>query len=84
MLAAQTTLPSIFWDVILLRLALLAGFARLGEARRGNAFALAGQGFGLALLIGLVFVIDFPFYGETAVSPQPIVQALAAMHARTD
>ena len=56
----------------------------MGEARRGNAFALAGQGFGLALLIGLAFVIDFPFYGETAVSPQPFVQALAAMHARTD
>jgi hypothetical protein len=56
----------------------------MGEARRGNAFALVGQGFGLALLIGLAFVIDFPFYGETAVSPQPFTQALAAMQARID
>jgi hypothetical protein len=82
LLAAQTTLPAIFWDVILLLLALLAGFALLGEARRGNAVALAGQGFGLALLIGLVFVLDFLFYGETVVSSQPLVSALAAMHAR--
>lgn len=82
--AAQIVLPSIFWEVILVLLALLAGFALLGEARGGTALALAGQGFGLALLVGLAFIVDLPFYGETAVSPQPIVQGLAAMQARTD
>jgi hypothetical protein len=45
---------------------------------------LAGQGFGLALLIGLVFVIDFPFNGQTTVSPLPIAQALAGMETRTE
>jgi len=82
--AAQIALPAIFWEVILQLLALLAGFSLLGEARGGNALALAGQGFGLALLIGLLFVLDFPFYGEVAVSPQPIFQALAAVQAHTD
>ena len=82
--AAQIALSAIFWEVILLLLALPAGFSLLGEARGGNALALAGQGFGLALLIGLLFVLDFPFCGELAVSPQPIFQALAVVQAHTD
>jgi hypothetical protein len=83
-LAAQIRLPAIFWYVILLLLGVIAGLALVGVARPGHALALAGQGFGLALLFGLVFVVDYPFNRETAVSPQPIVQALAAMHARRD
>jgi len=83
-LAAQIRLPSIFWYVILLLLGVIAGFALAAEARLGHALALAGQGFGLALLIALVFVVDFPFNRETAVSPQPIVHALAAMQVRSD
>jgi hypothetical protein len=82
--AARTRLPTIFWEVILLLLFLVAAFALLGEARRGSAVALAGQGFGLALLIGLAFVVQFPFNGQTRVSPSPIGHALAAMQARVE
>jgi hypothetical protein len=70
--------------VILQLLLLLAGLALVSAAGRGHALAQAGQDFGLALLIGLVFIVDLPFYGETAVSPQPIVQAVAAMQVRSD
>jgi hypothetical protein len=62
----------------------VAAFALLGEARLGSAVALAGQGFGLALLVGLVFVVEFPFNGQTRVSPSPIGHALAAMQARLE
>ena len=70
--------------VMLLLLGVIAGAALVGVARPGRSLALAGQGFGLALLIGLVFVVDYPFNREKAVSSRPIVQALAAIHARGD
>jgi hypothetical protein len=82
--AARIRLPTIFWEVILLLLLLVAAFALLGEPRLDSAVALAGQGFGLALLIGLVFVVEFPFNGQTRVSPSPIGHALAAMEARVE
>ena len=82
--ATELELPWIFWETIialLLILLLLAGFS---EATFGRAVAFGGQGFGLALLVALVFIFDEPFKGQTSVSPRPIVKAIAEMQTRTE
>jgi hypothetical protein len=43
---------------------------------------LAAQLAVLGAFVGFVFIMDAPFNGETAVSPQAISQALAAMERR--
>ena len=67
--------------VLLIVLLLLAAFS---EATFGCAVALGGLGFGLALLVALVFIFDEPFKGQNAVSPQPIVTVIAEMQTRTE
>jgi hypothetical protein len=57
--------------------------ATFSEATFGRAVALGGEGFGLALLVALVFIFDQPFKGRTSVSPNPIVKVVAEMQART-
>jgi hypothetical protein len=53
------------------------------DLRRGAAKRLAVRGFGLALLVALVFKVDQPFKGQTSISPEPIVKVTADMQART-
>ena len=59
-------------------------FAAFTEATVGRAMALGGLGFGLALLVALVFLFDEPFKGQTSVSPKPIINAVAEMQARKE
>jgi ABC-type transporter Mla maintaining outer membrane lipid asymmetry ATPase subunit MlaF len=62
-------------------LLLLAAFS---EATLGRAVALGAQGFGLALLVALVFIYDEPFKGQSSVSSEPIVTVIAEMQNRTE
>ena len=83
--ASRIKLPPIFWETIiflLLILLVLASFSE-GTFAFGRAVALGGQGFGVALLVALVFIFDRPFKGQTSVSPEPIVKIIAEMQART-
>lgn len=83
--ASKLKLPSIFWETIvflLLILLVLASFSE-GTFAFGRAVALGGQGFGVALLVALVFIFDQPFKGQTSVSSEPIVKVIAEMQART-
>ena len=81
--ATKLELPSIFWEAIIALLVILLLLASFSEATFGRAVALGGQGFGLALLVGLVFIWDEPFKGQTSVSPDPIIKVIAEMQART-
>jgi hypothetical protein len=81
--AATIRLPSIFWETIAFLLVILLLLATFSEATFGRAVALAGEGFGLALLVALVFIFDQPFKGQTSISPHPIVKVAAEIQART-
>jgi hypothetical protein len=78
--AAQLKLPSVFWLTITFLLVILLVLATFSEATLGSAMALSGLGFGLALLVALVFLFDEPFKGEIYVSPKPIIDVVAGMH----
>jgi hypothetical protein len=81
--ATKLESPSIFWETIMALLVILLLLATFSEATFGRAVALAGQGFGLALLVALVFIFDEPFKGQASVSPEPIVKVVAEMQARS-
>jgi hypothetical protein len=80
--AAKLELLSIFWQTIIALLVIQLFLATFSEANFGRAVALAGQGFGLALLVALVFMFDEPFKGQISVSPAPIVNVVAEMQTR--
>jgi hypothetical protein len=80
--AAKLKLPPIFWETIIALLVILLLLAAVSEATFGQEAALAGQGFGLALLVALVFIFDQPFKGESSVSSEPIVTVVAEMQSR--
>jgi hypothetical protein len=82
--AAKIELPQIYWETIMALLAILALLAAFSEATFVRAVALGAQGFGLALLVALVYIIDEPFKGETSISPQPIISVIVEMKARSD
>lgn len=82
--ATKLELPWIFWETIVALLVVLLLLAALSEATFVRAVALGGQGFGLALLVALVFIYDEPFKGQSSVSPEPIVTVVAEMQTRTE
>ena len=82
--ASKLKLPSIYWETIFALLAILLLLATFSECTFGGAVALGCQGFGLALLVAIVFIFDTPFKGQTSVSPEPIVTVLAEMQARKE
>ncbi len=81
--ATKLKLPPIFWQTIIALFVILLLLATFAEATLGQQVALGGQGFGLALLVALVFIFDQPFRGQTSVSPDPIVNVIAEMQGRT-
>lgn len=82
--ATKLELPAIFWQAIVGLFAMLFVLAASLECTSGRVRALGAQGFGLALLVALVFIFDEPFKGQTAVSPGPIVTVIAEMEARNE
>jgi hypothetical protein len=82
--ATKLELPWIFWETIIALLVTLLLLAAFSEVTFGRAVALGGQGFGLALLVALVFIYDEPFKGQSSVSSEPIVTVIAEMENRTE
>jgi hypothetical protein len=83
LVATTLELPSIFWQTIIGLLVIVVLLASFSEATVGRAVALGCQGFGLALLVALVFIFDEPFKGQTSVSSEAIVRVIADMEARS-
>jgi hypothetical protein len=81
--ATKLELPSIFWETIVGLLVILLLLATFSETTFGRAVALGCQGFGLALLVALIFIFDEPFKGQTSVSPEPIATVVTGMQARS-
>ena len=81
--AAKLEVPPIFWETIVTLLVVLILLAAFTETMFGRALSLAAQGFGLALLVALVYIFDEPFKGQTSISPEPIITVIAEMKARS-
>jgi len=81
--ATKLELPSVFWETIVGLLVILLLLATFSETTFGRAVALGCQGFGIALLVALIFIFDEPFKGQTSVSPEPIVTVVTEMQARS-
>ncbi len=59
--ATKLELPSVFWETIVGLLVILLLLATFSETTFGRAVALGCQGFGIALLVALIFIFDEPF-----------------------
>jgi hypothetical protein len=69
--AAREGLPAQFWTLILLLSGLMVATGPLYPARGHVVAMLAVQAAGLGALIAFVFLMDQPFGGSIAVSPEP-------------
>jgi len=65
-------------------LAILLVLAAFSGCTFDRALAFGAQGFGLALLVALVFIFDEPFKDQTALSPGPIITVIEEMEARNE
>lgn len=69
--AATTGLPAQFWMLIALLLSLTFASGAMYPARAHVLAMLAIQAAGLGALVAFVFLMEQPFRGEFAVSPEP-------------
>jgi hypothetical protein len=76
LLAATSTLPAIFWLVVLIGSATIVGYTVVFPATRANQLLIAG----LAVSLGLIFVfildVQDPYTGRVAVSPREMQDLL--------
>jgi hypothetical protein len=76
LLAATSTLPAIFWLVVLIGSATIVGYTVVFPATRANQVLIAG----LAVSLGLIFVfildVQDPYTGRVAVSPSEMQDLL--------
>lgn len=80
---AKSRLPDIFWYLNLAVILLMLGLSLMIPATPQQVFAGVARGLAVALLAGVVFTIDTPLKGESAVAPTAIEKALAAVLARS-
>jgi hypothetical protein len=69
--AAAIHLPNEFWLLILLLFSLVVATGPLYPPRAHVIAMLAIQGAGLSALIAFLFLIERPFHGVMALSPEP-------------
>lgn len=69
--AAQTGLPPQFWMLIALLMGLMFASGAMYPARAHVIAMLGIQAAGLGALVAFVFLMEQPFRGEFAVSPEP-------------
>ena len=81
--AAKLEVPPIYWETNMALLVVLILLAAFSETISGRSVALAAQGFGMALLVALVYIFDEPFKGQTCISPEPISTVVAESQARS-
>ena len=79
----QVSLPPIYWQVVLFAVLMLLFISSTMERSVFRSYVLAAQMAVLGAFIGFVFIMDQPFKGESAVDPQPLVQTIALMKARS-
>jgi hypothetical protein len=81
--AAELRLPLIFWQTTLFLFAIMLLMATFCETAFTHVAALGLEGFGLSLLVALIFLLDTPFKGQIVVLPKPIERVVAEMQSHT-
>lgn len=81
---ATIALPLLYWYVVLFAVAALIFVSSTIEQTFFRTTVLAIQAAVVGAFLGFVFVMDQPFKGEGAVSPDAIVQVIARMQSRTE
>jgi uncharacterized membrane protein len=81
---AAAGLPAQFWTLILLLGALMVATGPLYPARAHVVAMLAVQAAGLGALVAFVFLMDQPFRGDLAVSPDAYRAVERSIAHRTD
>jgi Protein of unknown function (DUF4239) len=81
LLASRTAIPRVLWAVLIGGGILTIGFTYLFGVRRlaAQAVMVAALTASIALALQLILVLDFPFSGDMAISPEAFEQVLAAM-----
>lgn len=79
---AEVALPGIYWVIILLAMSVLV--IASGAIRRSvfRTFFLSAQAAILGAFIGVVFITDHPFKGQTAIGTKPFDTTIAAIRGR--
>ena len=80
----EISLPGIYWGVVWLAMAILVLASCSIQRSWFRTFFLAGQAGILGALIGVVFVSDHPFKGQTTVPTHPFDMAIMAMKNRAN
>jgi hypothetical protein len=77
-------LPALYWEVVLFALAMLLGVSCMVQQTVFRSVVLAAQAGAIGAFVGLVFVMDQPFKGDTGISPSPFIDTVARMARRTE
>jgi hypothetical protein len=79
-----TKLPSLYWWVVLLAVMMLLFVSSSIQQTPFRRTILMAQAAVVGGFLGFVFIMDQPFRGETALTPEPILKAIERMDTRTD
>ena len=78
----QVGLPAIYWEVVGFAVLILLLVSSTIEQTPFRAAVLGGQMAVLGAFIGLVFIMDTPFKGDTRITPKAIAQIASFMDKR--
>lgn len=79
---ADVALPGIYWVIILLAMIVLVIASCAIRRSNFRTFFLSAQAAILGAFIGVVFITDHPFKGQTAIGTKPFETTIAAIRAR--
>ena len=77
-------LPPLYWWVVLLAVAMLLFVSSSIQQTPFRRTILCAQAAVVGGFLGFVFIMDQPFYGETAIQPEAIAKAIERMDTRTE
>ncbi len=75
-------LPGIYWGVVVFAMAVLVLASCVIERTAFRNLALAAQMSVLGAFIGILFITDHPFHGQTSIGPDAMFKAMTEMKAR--
>jgi hypothetical protein len=81
--AAESSLPGIFWTLIIVILMLKTILSAFVERSRVANVVIATQMVAFSSLLCLTFSFDQPFKGETSIKPSAIIEVIDAISKRT-
>lgn len=82
--AVTLGLPLLYWEVVVFALLMLIGVASFAATNVFRTLVLTGQLTLLGALVGFVFIMDRPFYGQHAIDSADFERALVRIAQRTE